>query len=269
VGYVRATHRAVASPRATAVAAFVFFAFAATSSPAGATEVRVAVAANFSRPMEAIAREFQKETGHEAVLVSGATGTFFAQIESGAPFDLLLAADRTTPERLEAEGFTEPSTRVTYAVGVLALWSAKAGLVDSEGLVLKKGAFAHLAMANPKLAPYGMAATETLATLGLTETLRPKIVLGESVAQALQLVASGNAELGFVALSQVAAPEAALSGSYWVVPAAMHRPIEQQAVVLRHGVANAAAHALLTFLHGPKARDIIRAYHYDLPPAAP
>lgn len=236
--------------------------------PAAASDVEVAVAANFVHPMQRIAQEFDRDTGHHAILVSGATGTFFAQIENGAPFDVLLAADRATPERLESDGFAVPSSRFTYAFGVLALWSATPGYVDPEGVVLSRGAFHHLAIANPRLAPYGAAAIEALTTLGLLDAVRPKLVQGESVAQAQQFIASGNAELGFVALSQVAAPDAGPAGSYWIVPAHLYKPIEQQAALLRRAVGNPGARALCEYLRGGKARHIIQSYGYELPVTA-
>jgi molybdate transport system substrate-binding protein len=235
---------------------------------AGATDVQVAVASNFAHPMQRIAEEFAKDTGHHAVIVTGATGTFFAQIETGAPFEVLLAADRTTPDRLAADGFAIAESRFTYAFGVLVLWSPKPGYVDAAGAVLRKGAFRHLAIANPKVAPYGVAAVEALDSLGLLDATRPKLVQGETVAQAFQFVASGNAELGFVALSQVAAPDAPVAGSYWTVPARLHTPIQQDAILLQRGARSPAAVALLDYLKASKARDIIRSYGYELPPAS-
>jgi molybdate transport system substrate-binding protein len=236
--------------------------------PARAADVQVAVAANFAQPMRRIAAEFTKDTGHRAVIVAGATGTFAAQIESGAPFEVLLAADTATPERLEADGFAVAGSRFVYALGVLVLWSARPGAVDAAGAVLRRGAYRHLAIANPKLAPYGASAVETLASLGLLEAVRPKIVQGQSIAQAYQFVASGNADLGFVALSQVAAPGAPVSGSYWVVPASLYAPIRQTAVLLRQGASNPGARALCEYLKSTTARDVIRAYGYNLSPDA-
>ncbi|HXX67355.1 MAG TPA: molybdate ABC transporter substrate-binding protein, partial [Polyangiaceae bacterium] len=224
--------------------------------PADASDVQVAVAANFARPMQRIAQEFIRDTGHRAVLVSGATGTFFAQIENGAPFDVLLAADRATPERLEGDGFAVSGSRFTYAIGVLVVWSARQGYVDSQGAVLREGAFHHLAIANPKLAPYGAAAIEALTSLGLLDAVRPKLVQGESVAQAQQFVESGNAELGFVALSQIAAPDATPAGSYWIVPDHLYKPIEQQVALLRRGAGNPGARALFEYLRSAKVRSI-------------
>jgi molybdate transport system substrate-binding protein len=233
-----------------------------------AADVHVAVAANFARPMQRIAADFEKETGHHVVPVTGATGTFLAQIESGAPFEVLLAADRTAPEKLEADGLGVPGSRFTYALGTLVLWSSRSNFVDAAGEVLRKGSFQHIAIANPKLAPYGAAAVEAMGALGVLDALRPKLVLGESIAQAYQFVASDSAELGFVALSQVVAPDASVPGSYWVVPPNLFAPIRQDAVLLRRGAQNAAARALCEYLKGPKAKKVIAAFGYQLPAAS-
>jgi molybdate transport system substrate-binding protein len=229
---------------------------------ARAGEVSVAVAANFTAPMQKITPLFQSDTGHKAVLVFGSTGKFYAQIRNGAPFDVLLAADDETPARLEKEG--QGSSRATYAIGQLVLWSKQPGLVDAQGAVLKSGQFDKLALADPKLAPYGAAAIETLTQLGLLEALRPKFVQGESIGQTYQFVASGNAALGFVALSQVQVDGKLREGSAWRVPAALHAPIRQDLILLNKGQTNPAAVALLQYLRGDKARAIIRAYGYEL-----
>ena len=236
----------------------------ALAAPALAAEVSVAVASNFAAPMQKIAAAFEKDTGHKAVLAFGSTGKFHAQITNGAPFQVLLAADDETPQRLEREGFAMAGTRFTYAIGRLALWSRLPGRVDGKGDVLRVGGFAHIALANPKIAPYGAAAAEVLNGLELTATLTPKFVLGENIAQTYQFVASGNAELGFVALSQVYLDGKLAAGSAWVVPATLHAPIRQDAVLLRAGKDSAAAAALLAYLRGDKARALIRASGYDL-----
>lgn len=227
--------------------------------PAG--EVSVAVASNFTAPMQKIAAQFEADTGHKAVLAFGSTGKFYAQIRNGAPFDMLLAADDETPARLEQEG--QGSRRVTYAIGKLALWSRQPGLVDSQGEVLKAGRFERLALADPKLAPYGAAAVEVLGKLGMLETLRRRFVLGQNIAQTHLAVASGNAPLGFVALSQVWADGKLREGSAWLVPGTLHSPIRQDAILLKKGKDNAAATALLQYLGGDKAAGIIRAYGYE------
>jgi molybdate transport system substrate-binding protein len=231
---------------------------------ARAAEVQVAVAANFTAPMQKIAQAFEQDTGHRATLAFGSTGKFYAQIRNGAPFQLLLAADDSTPARLMAEGLGLADSRFTYATGKLVLWSRQPGLVDAQGAVLKAGRFERLALADPKLAPYGVAAMQVLSGLGLLPALAPKLVQGESIAQAYQFVATGNAALGFVALSQVYADGRIGEGSAWIVPAALHEPIRQDALLLNSGKDNAAAVALLRYLRGDKARAIIRAYGYDV-----
>lgn len=231
---------------------------------ARADEVPVAVAANFAAPMQKIAVAFEADTGHKAVLAFGSTGTFYAQIRNGAPFQLLLAADNETPARLEKEGFAVAGTRFTYATGRLVLWSAQPGVVDDKGEVLRRPGDGRIALANPKLAPYGAAAIETLTALGLLQGLQPRFVQGENIAQAYQFTATGNAPLGFVALSQVMVDGRIARGSAWVVPARLHTPIRQDAVLLARGKYNAAAAALATYLRGEKARAIIRSYGYEL-----
>ena len=228
-----------------------------------AGQVQVAVAANFSAPMQAIAAEFEKSSGHKVLTAIGSTGQLYAQISHGAPFDVLLAADDGTPARLESEGASVPGSRFTYAVGALALWSAQAGYVDDQGAVLKTGTFRHLAIANPQTAPYGLAATQVLDKLGLTRAVAGKLVEGQSIAQAHQFVASGNAELGFVALSQVYKDGKLTGGSAWMVPAELHEPIRQDAVLLNRGRDNPAAVALLDYLRGEQAATLIRAYGYQ------
>ncbi|MDO9221163.1 MAG: molybdate ABC transporter substrate-binding protein [Thiobacillus sp.] len=234
------------------------------SAPLRAAEVLVAVAANFTAPMQKIAADFEDATGHKAQLAFGATGKFYAQIKNGAPFDMLLAADDETPAKLEKEGLAVSGSRFTYSIGQLALWSAKPGYVDARGEVLKQGAFAHLAIANPKLAPYGAVAVESLTRLGLLGSVEGKFVQGENIAQTFQFISSGNAELGFVALSQIYAGGKLKSGSAWIVPPALHTPIRQDAVVLVKGKDNPAAAALVKFLKSDKARAVVKAYGYEL-----
>lgn len=232
--------------------------------PAMAAEVNVAVAANFTAPMKQIAAEFEKETGHKAVLSFGASGKFYAQIRNGAPFQLFLSADDEKPSQLEKDGLTVPGTRFTYSVGTLVLWSPKSGFVDAKGEMLRKGQFGKLAIANPKLAPYGAAAIEVLTKQGLLTMLSPKFVQGENISQTFQFISTGNAELGFVALSQVMKEGKIASGSAWIVPGALHSPIRQDAVLLATGKDNAAARALLLYLKSDKAKKIIRSYGYGI-----
>ncbi len=233
------------------------------SQSALADEVQVAVAANFTAPMPRIAAEFEKDTGHKAILAFGATGKFYAQIKNGAPFQMLLAADDETPAKLEKEGLALAGSRFTYAIGRLVLWSATPGLVDDKGDVLKKGDFSKLALANPKLAPYGAAAVEVLTKLGVLGAVQPKFVQGENIAQTWQFIGTGNADLGFIALSQVSKDGKISSGSAWVVPGHLHTPIRQDAVILNNGKGNPAAEALAKYLKGDKARAIIKAYGYE------
>lgn len=227
-----------------------------------AAEVQVAVAANFMAPMKRIAAAFEKETGHQVVLTFGATGKLYAQITNGAPFDVFLAADAEVPARLEKEGAAVTGSRFTYATGQLVLWSAQAGKVDAQGKVLSTGDFKKLAIAAPKLAPYGAAAMETLTKLGLLNRLEPRIVTGESIGQAFSFVATGNAELGFIALSQIYENGHLKSGSAWLVPDALHNPIRQQAVLLGKGASNQAAIMLLAFLKTEPAKIMIRRFGY-------
>ena len=228
-----------------------------------ADEVQVAVAANFAGPMERIAAAFARDTGHRALVSSGATGKLYAQIKHGAPFDLFLSADARTAARLEAEGEAIPGSRFTYAFGHLVLWSAHEGTVDDQGAILKTGDFRHLAIANPKTAPYGAAAIEALTRLALVEKLQPRFVTGENIGQAHQFVASGNAELGFVALSQVAADGKLTGGSALLVPPNLYRPIQQDAVILKQAADNPAALALADYLKGAAARGIMLTYGYS------
>jgi molybdate transport system substrate-binding protein len=229
-----------------------------------ADEVSVAVAANFTAPMNAIAAEFARDTGHIAKPAFGATGKFYAQIKNGAPFQMLLSADDETPAKLEKEGLTVAGSRFTYAVGTLVLWSAKPGVVDAKGEVLRTGGFNKLALANPKLAPYGKAAVEVLSGMGLLEGLSAKFVQGENIAQTYQFASTGNAQLGFVALSQVMKDGKISNGSAWIVPSKLHTPIRQDAVILASGKGNAAAAALVKYLRSDKAKAIIRAYGYEI-----
>jgi molybdate transport system substrate-binding protein len=227
-----------------------------------AAEVSVAVATNFTEPMQKIAVAFEQDTGHKVVLAFGSTGKFYAQIRNGAPFQMLLAADDETPAKLDKEGLAVSGSRFTYAIGKLVLWSAQAGLVDDQGAVLRTGHFERIAVADPKVAPYGAAAVETLTRLGLLQTLQPRFVKGGNIGQTYQFVATGNAALGFVALSQVMVDGRIARGSAWLVPAELHTPIRQDAVILNNAKDNATAAALATYLHGDKARAIIRAYGY-------
>lgn len=229
-----------------------------------ADTLRVAVASNFKAPMQEIASRFESKSGHRLLLSLGSTGKLYAQIRNGAPFDVLLAADDKVPAMLEQDEQAVPDTRFTYAIGTLVLWSAREGYVDNQGAVLGQQSFKHLALANPKTAPYGAAAQATLRHLGLEDTLHGTLVQGENIAQAHQFVASGNAELGFVALSQVVDSKGVIdNGSAWVVPAEFHPPIRQDAVLLAGARDSTAARDLLAFLKSEDALAIIEAYGYN------
>jgi len=225
-------------------------------------ETRIAVAANFAPALRTLAETFEARHGGRIGIVVGSTGKLYAQIHHGAPFDALFAADERRPALLEQEGRTRPGSRFTYAIGRLALWSPDAGRVDAAGRVLSEGRFRHLAIANPKLAPYGRAAQQVLEARGLWQMLQPRLVRGENVGQAWQFVHSGNAELGFVALSQVRQPGQAVAGSHWVVPQALYTPIVQQAVLLTD---NPLAADFLHFVQSAEGHGIIQAFGYQLP----
>ena len=237
--------------------AALFFTF-----PVHAAEINVAVAANFTAPMNAIAAEFAKDTGHQAKLAFGGSGKLYAQIRNGAPFQVFLSADEEKPAKLEQEGLAVAGSRFTYAIGSLVLWSANPDYVDARGDVLKHGKFNKLAIANPRLAPYGKAAIEALTGMGLLDTLTPRLVQGENIAQTYQFVGTGNAELGFVALSQIMKNGIISNGSAWIVPAKLHTPIRQDAVILSSAKDDPAAKALMQYLKGDKARAIIKSYGY-------
>jgi molybdate transport system substrate-binding protein len=232
------------------------------ASNATAEELRVAVAANFTAPMQRIVPSFEQASGNKVELVSGSTGKFYAQISNGAPFDVLLAADQQTPAKLAGEGNAVADSQFTYAIGKLVLWSPMEGTVDSRGEVLRKAGFQHLSMANPALAPYGAAAVAAMKRLGVYESLKPKIVQGENITQAYQFVASGAAELGFVALSQVL-KEGKVQGSAWIVPSDLYPAIRQDAIILAKGSNKAAARQFLAYLRSDAARAIIASYGYE------
>jgi molybdate transport system substrate-binding protein len=236
------------------------------AAAAQAEEVSVAVAANFTAPMQAIAAAFADDTGHEAKTAFGSSGKFYAQISNGAPFEVFLSADAEKPARLAEDGMTVPGTAFTYALGTLVLWSADADFIpEGDGAaVLQAGDFRKLAIANPNTAPYGAAAIATMQALDVAAAIEPKLVQGENIAQTYQFVSTGNAELGFVALSQVIEDGEIGSGSGWLVPGDLHEPIRQDAVILKRGADNPAAQALMDYLQGGRAQAIIRAYGYDL-----
>jgi molybdate transport system substrate-binding protein len=232
---------------------------------AGQAQVaHIAVAANFAEPIKAIAAVLHKTTGHSIDITMGATGKLYAQIHNGAPFDVLLAADTNTPEKLETEGLTQPGSRFSYATGKLVLWSADAAKVDANGAVLKASNLRKVAYANPKVAPYGAAAVQVMQKLGLSTALEARLVQGESIGQTYTFAATGNADVGFVALSQVLEGGKLKSGSLWAIPQSLYDPIRQDAVVLKRGADNAAAQALMQLLKSPNIKSLIRSYGYEL-----
>jgi len=231
-------------------------------APARAAEVRVAVAANFVGTLDRLGKAFGAESGDTLLVSSGSTGKLYAQIRNGAPYDVLLAADVEHPRRLEQEKLAVAGSRFTYARGQLALWSRDSGRVNTEASVLRTDSFKHLAIANPQTAPYGAAAQQVLAHLGLWETLTPRLVRGEDIGQTFQFVQSGNAELGFVALAQIRQLKPEARGSFWLVPTRLYDPIQQQGVLLTRAKENAAARAFMTFLRSQRGREIIQADGY-------
>lgn len=232
--------------------------------PVLADDVQVAVAANFTAPIEEIGRAFNKATGHQLKVSTGASGKFYAQIKNGAPFQVFLSADEEKPALLEKDGLAVQGSRFTYAIGKLVLWSADPAVVDTKGQILMKSQFNKLAIANPKTAPYGEAAMETLGALKIKSLLEPKLVMGENIGQTYQFVATGNAEIGFVALSQVTRENKITSGSAWVVPEKLYSPIKQDAVLLVNGKDSPAARLLMTFLRSEYTLNVIKSYGYGV-----
>jgi len=238
---------------------FVFAVAVCAALPAAAAETKVAVAANFADPAKEIAAAFKGKTGHDAALSFGSSGGFFTQIKQAAPFDVFLSADDERPRALAQDGFAVADTRFTYAVGKLALWSRAADVVKGED-TLRQGAFEKLAVANPVAAPYGAAAVEVIKALGLADALKPKLVEGASIGQTFQFVETGNAEVGFVARSQIVGK----AGSSWLPPQTLYTPIRQDAILLKTGETNDAAKAFLAFLKSPEACAVIVKFGYDV-----
>ncbi len=232
-------------------------------TPVFAEQALVAVAANFVPPFREIAMEFEKTTNHQLQVSGGSSGNFYSQIKNGAPFDVFFSADMERPKLLEDEGLGVKDTRFTYAIGRIVLWSSNADLIKGEE-TLRSKKFKRLAIANPKTAPYGVAAMQALQKLELWESVQPQIVMGESIGQTIGFIESGNAQLGFVAMSQVLDPRIKGQGSRWDVPINLHEPIKQDVILLMKGKDNPAAKALLEFIGSPQARKIIEHYGYEL-----
>jgi len=258
---MRSFHPIVAKNRPWAAAIGVLSATVLTiAGAAHAADVNVAVAANFTEPAKEIAQLFAGKTHHKAVLSFGATGQFYTQISQAAPFQVFLSADEATPKKLVGNGFAVADSLFTYAIGKIVLFSGNAALVTGEQ-TLRDAKFNKIAIADPATAPYGAAAVETMKVLGVYDALAGKIVQGSNIAQTYQFVDTGNAELGFVALSQVAGRR---GGSRWVVPANLYGAIRQDAVLLRSGAGKEAAKAFLEFMKGAEAAKVMEKFGYDV-----
>jgi molybdate transport system substrate-binding protein len=240
---------------------FMIACAAAVTGPATAIEINVAVAANFTEAAKEIATAFEKKTGNKVLLSFGSSAQFYTQITQDAPFQVFLSADQERPEKAVAEGFAVADSRFTYAVGKLVLWSRDPKVVTGAD-TLKQGASSKIAIANPAAAPYGAAAVETMKALNVYDALQPKIVQGNNIAQTFQFIDTGNAELGFVALSQVIERS---EGSRWLVAGNLYSPIKQDAVLLKKGAGNEAAKAFMNFLKGPEAAAIEAKFGYGTP----
>lgn len=241
--------------------ALVLMASAAING-ASAEEIHAAVAANFTAAMKDIVAKYEEQSENTVTLSFGSSGKILAQIQNGAPFQIFFSADQAKPEALEQAGSTVEGSRYTYAIGSLALWSAKADFVDADLTKLKSGDYNKLALANPKLAPYGQAAIETLEALDLTQATQDKWVQGENIAQTYQFVASGNADMGFVALSQIMDKGHVTEGSSWIVPAELYNPIRQDAVILKTAQDNEAVKDFMNYMQSDTAHAIIQSYGY-------
>ena len=229
---------------------------------AQAAEIKVAVASNFANTLKEIAVEFQRDTGYQLAITPGATGKFYAQISNGAPFDVFLSADDETPRKLAQEGKAIAASQFTYATGRLALWSPSPDLVDKNADILKTDKFKYIAIANAKVAPYGQAAVQTMQKLGVLSKIEPRVVQGESIAQTFQFVSTGNAQLGFVALSQIFENGKIKTGSAWIVPEEMHEQLKQDAVVLQSCKNTSACQALMDYLKSEKIKKMMSSYGY-------
>jgi len=246
-------------PNQPAVALLATISLLLTSSPLFSGQVLVAAASNFAPTIRQLAQRYQQKTGHRVILSFGSTGKLFAQISHGAPFDLFLAADKDRPLKLDQQRKIVPAGRFTYAIGKLVLWSPSSDFVDNQGRILAKDSYRHLAIANPELAPYGKAAKEVLQHAKLWQSVQSRLVRGENIGQAFHFVKSGNAELGFIAYSQILTPAKTVAGSWWDIPQTLYSAIEQQAVILQD---NEAARDFADFIQSPEAKAMIRDHGY-------
>lgn len=231
------------------------------SNASMASNIRVATASNFSETLKAIARQFEIKTGHTVIVIPGSTGKLYAQIKHGAPFDIFFSGDIKRAELLDTENIAVASSRFTYAIGKLILWSPQTGYIDKQGNVLKERKYRYLAIANPKLAPYGKAAYELLQKMGIWDNLQGHMVRGENIGQTFQFVKTGNAQLGLVAYSQIKQPGHAITGSFWIIPESYYTAIKQQAVMLKD---NDSVQSFYAFVKSSEAQDIIRSFGYGI-----
>lgn len=250
------------NPRSIQLLVLVFCTFG-LCSPAGAGEVRIAVASNFTLPMNEIISRFETQSGHQVSVSFGSSGSIYAQLINGAPFDAFFSADQSKPIALESAGLSLAGSRFTYAIGRLVLWSSISNLDLEDAAPIRQGTYERLALANPRLAPYGAAALEVLDNFGISESSRARWIQGENIAQTFQFVSSGNADLGFVALSQVTGNGSMRSGSFWLVPQDLYTPIRQDAVLLKSAAQNSAALEFMNFVRSPEISDIMQAYGYS------
>ncbi|MCW8931884.1 MAG: molybdate ABC transporter substrate-binding protein [Gammaproteobacteria bacterium] len=226
-----------------------------------ADEIRIATASNFTEPLKIIAQQFEQKTDHKVTIISGSTGKLYAQIKHGAPFDAFFSGDIKRAELLDKENVAIPNSRFTYAIGKLVLWSPIKNYIDQQEQTLQHKQFRYLAIANPKLAPYGKAAQEFLQKQHLWEQLKNRMVRGENISQTFQFVKSGNAELGLVAYSQIKKPNSPIEGSYWKIPKTFYTPVKQQAVLLND---KKPVHDFYDFVKSPESLNIIKSYGYSL-----
>lgn len=248
----------------TFLCTYLFLALLTASQPV-ASDIKIAVASNFFQTLSIIARQYEQKTAQKITLISGSTGKHYAQIMNGAPYDAFFAADMERPLRLEQEGYIQPGSRFTYAIGKLVLWDPLNTTRTTSIDRLSSLDFTHVAIANPDLAPYGKAARQVLQSFNIWHRLKGKIVRGENIGQAFQFVKSGNAELGFVAESQLIGPDPSVQGGVWAVPARLHDPIEQQAVLLKN---SPEAIEFMAYCQSEEVLNMIRANGYHTPDVA-